>query len=402
MRVRSRRLVGGVLVALALAPGADGRVRAEEPRATGTRATARIALTAGRSTVLDTDFDVRRIAVTNPAIADAVVVQPREVLVDGKAPGTISLILWGAAERRQYDVVVDPPAPALEHQLRQLFPQEGIQVATSADAVVLSGRVSSAEVVLRAGDVARAASPKAGVVNLLQVPGVAMTRQVRLQVRFAEAGPEAMARLRTAFVSGADARPPGAETFGQFLIETAAGARGLMSTLQAHGDLHTLGEPSLIAHDGQEASLTAGGEFPVPVLSPAGPGPIAIAYKEFGLRFHVRPLIAGDVVRLRIRPEISTLDYSRGVQVQGVRVPAVVTRRAETEVELRDGQSLAIAGLAAAGDARDTAAQPALGALPIVGGLFRARAERKEGTELLVIVTPQLIRPPAPIGRAAD
>lgn len=386
---------------MALASGFACPAYADDQGAAGTSATARIALTAGRSTVLDIDFDVRRIAVTNPAIADAVVVQPREVLVDGKAPGTISLILWGASERRQYDVVVGPPAPALEHQLRQVFPQETIQVATSADALVLSGHVSSTDVVLRAGDVARAAAPKASVVNLLQVPGITMARQVQLEVRFAEASPAALERLRAGFVPGAGAVAPGPEGLGQFLIEADGDGLGLLSALQAQGELHTLGQPSLIAHDGQEASLVAGGEFPIPASSSTATGGVALTYKEFGLRFHVRPTIAGNVVRLRVRPEIATLDYSQAIRVQGIAVPAIATRRAETEVELRDGQSLAIAGLAAAAGG-DAAAQPALGNLPIVGGLFRPRVHRKEGAELLVIVTPRLIRTPAPRERAAE
>ena len=142
--------------------------RAQQPPATPSAVSS---LTAGRSTVLTTDFDVTRIAVTNPAIADATVVRPREILIDGKAPGTISLIVWGGDQRVQYDVVVEQPISALEQQIHQLFPGERRQVAVNADAIVLSGRVSSTEVMLRVAEVARAAAPKANVINMLQVPG---------------------------------------------------------------------------------------------------------------------------------------------------------------------------------------------------------------------------------------
>ena len=152
----------------------------------------RVALTAGRSTVLTTDFDVTRIAVTNPAIADATVVQPREILIDGKAPGTISLIVWGATQRLQYDLVVEQPIPALEQQLQQLFPAESIQVAINADAIVLSGRVSGTEVMLRAAEVARASAPKSNVINMMTVPGGGGSQQVMLQVRFAEVNRRAL------------------------------------------------------------------------------------------------------------------------------------------------------------------------------------------------------------------
>ena len=146
----------------------------------------RVALTAGRSTVLTTDFNISRIAVTNPAVADATVVQPREILIDGKAPGTISLIVWGQANRAQYDLVVEPAVTTLQQQLQTLFPGEDIQVGASEDATILSGQVSNTNVMLRAGEIAQASAAKRSVINLLQVPGGSESQQVLLQVRFAE------------------------------------------------------------------------------------------------------------------------------------------------------------------------------------------------------------------------
>ena len=161
-----------------------------------------ITLAAGRSTVLQTDFEISRIAVTNPAIADAVVVQPREILIDGKAPGTVSLIIWGASERRQYDVIVDPGISTLEQRLQSLFPGEEIHVSTNEEAIILSGRASSNSVSLRAAEIAAATSSKMKVVNLLQLPGGSESQQVMLQVRLAEVSRRALLELGVSLFTG--------------------------------------------------------------------------------------------------------------------------------------------------------------------------------------------------------
>src|SRR3954465_2912458 len=146
----------------------------------------KVSLTAGRSTVLATDFNISRIAITNPAIADATVVAPREILIDGKAAGTISLIIWGPDSRSQYDLIVEQPVTPLQQNLQMLFPGEDIQVSTSDDSTILSGQVSSTNIMLRAGEIAAASASKRSVINLLQVPGGTESQQVLLQVRFAE------------------------------------------------------------------------------------------------------------------------------------------------------------------------------------------------------------------------
>jgi pilus assembly protein CpaC len=373
-----------------------------------------VALTAGRSTVLETEFDVTRIAVTNPAIADAVVVRPREILIDGKAPGTISLIIWGGDRRVQYDVIVEQPVSSLEQQLHQLFPGESIQVAVNADALVLSGRVSSTEVMLRAADVARASAPKANVLNMLQVPGAAESQQVMLQVRFAEVNRRALIDLGASLFTGSTGHKNwiGRSTTQQhpapdfdkedglvfsdflnlFLFNTKYNVGALLKVLKQSGYFQSLAEPNLIAYNGQEASFLAGGEFPVPVVQGVTQA-VSILFKEFGVRLNFKPTIAGNLIRLRVRPEVSSLDFNNGILLQGFRIPALTTRRAETDVELRDGQSFAIAGLIDNEAQNDTAAVPVLSQLPIIGHLFKSKAERKERTELLVIVTPRLVRP---------
>ncbi|MEQ1897740.1 MAG: type II and III secretion system protein family protein [Vicinamibacterales bacterium] len=372
----------------------------------------RIVLTAGRSMVLAIPFDVTRLAITNPAIADGVVVRPREILIDGKAPGTISLIVWGADERAQYDVVVEQPVSALEQQLHQLFPGEPILVTANADAVVLSGRVSSTQVMLRVAEVAAAALPKGNVINMLQVPGGSDAQQVMLQVRVAEVNSKALTELGTSFFTGAAGAGDwvGRGTTGQmpsvtfkedklefsdflnlFLFNTDWNVGTLVRALKSTGYFQSLAEPNLIAYNGKEASFLAGGEFPVPFVS--GVGQVSVVFKEFGVRLNFTPTIAGDLIRLKVRPEVSTLDFNNGVTLQGFRIPALSTRRAETEVELRDGQSFAIAGLMDNTAQADRAAIPILSQIPIIGNLFKSKVERKERTELMVLITPRLVRP---------
>jgi len=372
----------------------------------------RIALTAGRSTVLITPFDVTRIAVTNPAIADAVVVEPREVLIDGKSAGTVSLIVWGGDQRRQYDVVVDPGVTALQQTLQQLFPGEDLRVSMNDESIILTGNVSSNAVMLRAGEIAEGTSSKTSVINLLQLPGGSGSQQVMLQVRIAEVNrravqelginffvnrPDAAGRVTTQQFAAPDFNDQnGGTVFSDFLniffFHRTEGLGIAIKALEQKGQFQMLAEPNLIAYNGQEASFLAGGEFPVPVVQGAT-GTVTVLYKEFGVRLNFKPTIAGDVIRLKVRPEVSSLDYNNGVTLEGFRIPALITRRAETDVELRDGQSFAIAGLLNNITQDDGANVPFLSKIPIIGYLFKSKADRKERTELMVLVTPRLVRP---------
>ena len=194
-----RRLaLGSLLVCLIGSPiAAQGDVPAAQ--ANDKSGFERVVLTAGRSTVLNTPFDVTRIAVTNPAVADATVVQPREVLIDGKSAGTVSLIVWGGNDRRQYDVVVDPGVTTLQQTFQKLFPGEDLQVAMNDESIILTGHVSSNAVMLRAGEIAEGMSSKTSVVNLLQLPGGSESQQVMLQVRIAEVNRKAIQELGVNF-----------------------------------------------------------------------------------------------------------------------------------------------------------------------------------------------------------
>lgn len=372
----------------------------------------RVELTAGRSTVVSTQFDVTRIAVTSPDVADATVVQPREILIDGKKPGTVSLIVWGADNRLQYDIVVDQPITNLEQQLHALFPGENVTVGTNEGATILSGRVSSTKVMLRMGEIATASMPKAQIINMLEVPGGSQSEQVMLQVRFAEvnrsllteAGIGLFARRQnfdTRSTTQQFAAPnfddtvPGGLAFSDFLnlffFDKTHGIGGVLKALQSTGAFQSLAEPNLIAYNGQEASFLAGGEFPVPVVQGAT-GTVSIVFKEFGIRLSFRPTIAGDVIRLKVKPEVSSLDFNNGITLSGFRIPALTTRRAETDVELRDGQSFAIAGLLDNISQNNGAAIPIMSRLPIIGPLFKSTSKRAEQTELMVLITPRLVR----------
>ena len=391
----------------------------------------KVPLTAGRSTVLMTDFDITRVAVTDPAVADATVVQPREVLVDGKMPGTVSLIIWGATERRQYDIVVEPGVSTLEQRLQALFPGEDIRVTVTGDAVILSGRVSSNDVSLRAAEIAEATASKAKIVNLLQLPGGTGSQQVLLKVRFAEVSRRALIELGVSLFTsptginntlgrtttgqfaapgftglqaskdsssfGADVKSASGEfTFSDFLniflFSQKYDLGAMLRALRTRGLFQSLAEPNLIAYNGQEASFLAGGEIPVPVVQ-GTTNAVSIQYKEYGIRLNFRPTVAGDTIRLHVRPEVSTLDFPNGIQLSGFRIPALSTRRGETDVELRDGQTFAMAGLLNNLSQDDLQEVPGLAHLPIIGHLFRSKAERAEQTELLVLITPQLVRP---------
>ena len=414
---------GGLLLALLVtsanaaaqtappAPAAPPVPQAQEPAAPA--APGKVSLTAGRSVVVPTNFNITRIAITNAEIADAVVVSPREILVDGKKPGTVSLIVWSATGRTQYDVIVEPAITTLEQHLHTLFPGEAITVKVSDEAIVLSGQVSSTAVMLRAAEIAKAGASKSQIINMLQVPGGTTSQQVMLQVRFAEVNRRSLtelglslfaarqrfsARSTTQQFAGPefDDEKPGGLVFSDFLnlffFDRQEGVGAALRALQQKGAFQSLAEPNLIAYNGQEASFLAGGEFPVPVVQ-GTTNAVTVTFKEFGIRLNFTPTIAGDVIRLKVRPEVSTLDFANGITLSGFRIPSLTTRRAETDVELRDGQSFAIAGLLDNISQDDNAAIPILSKIPIIGALFKSKADRAEQTELMVLITPRLVRP---------
>lgn len=375
----------------------------------------RLVLVGGKSLVVETTFDVERIAITDPDVADVLVVQPRELLINGKKAGTISLFVWGAGRRVEYELVVDPATTTLQQRLQALFPGEDIQVSVTQGALILSGRVSSNTIMLRAAEIAQASATEQKVINMLQLPGGAGSQQVMLQVRFAEVNSRAVRELgaslfstRTGFTArsttgqfaapvpeaAAQAGNQGlvfADLLNLFFFQRDQGIGFVVKALEQNGWFESLAEPNLIAYNGQEASFLAGGEFPV--VTTSNNGAVNVAFKEYGVRLKFKPTIAGDVIRLHVRPEVSALDFANGVTISGFRIPALTTRYAETEVELRDGQSFAIAGLLDNVGQEDNAAIPFLSRIPIIGNIFKSKAKREDRTELMVLITPRLVRP---------
>jgi len=344
-------------------------------------------------------------------------VQPREILIDGKSAGTVSLIIWGATQREQYDLVVEPGVPNLQRQLNILFPAEDIHVSASDEATILSGQVSNNNVVLRAGEIAQASASKAKVINLLQLPGGSESQQVILQVRFAEVNRRALTELGAnlllsrpggvgrsttqqfaapGFQNGQNASDPQDMVFSDFLnlffFSRTQGVGAVIKALKSHGFFQSLAEPNLIAYNNEEASFLAGGEIPVPVVQGAT-GTVTVQYKEFGIRLTFKPTIAGDVIRLKVKPEVSTLDFANGITLSGFRIPALSVRRAETDVELRDGQSFVVAGLLDNLTQENGTEIPVLSKLPIIGNLFKSKSDSTERTELMVLITPRLVQP---------
>ena len=389
------------------------RSRPLAAQATDTSGFERVVLTAGRSTVLNTPFDVTRIAVTNPAVADAVVVQPREVLIDGKSAGTVSLIVWGgdraaSVRRRGRSRRDDAPAdvsaalpgrgPSRRDERREHHPDRQ-RVEQRRHAARGRDRRRDVEQDQRhqPAAAARRLREPAG-----DAPGAHRGGQPQavqeLGVNFFSTRPGCDGPRDHAAVLGARLRrrEAGGLVFGDFLnlffFNRTEGLGVAIKALEQKGLFQSLAEPNLIAYNGQEASFLAGGEFPVPVVQGAT-GTVTIMFKEFGVRLTFKPTIAGDVIRLKVRPEVSSLDFNNGITLEGFRIPALITRRAETDVELRDGQSFAIAGLLNNITQNDGANVPFLSKIPIIGYLFKSNADRKERTELMVLVTPRLVRP---------
>jgi len=413
-----------IIVVLAATPDAQAR-QAFTPSVSGGPSPAirdaasgsEIDLLVGRSTILNVGTTIARVSLTVPEVADAMVTAPTQLLIHGKQPGIISLFVWDKAGAiKTYEVNVRRDLTPLKEHLKTLFPGENIAVLGSGTDIVLSGTVAGQYVVDKAAEVAGGYVEKPeNVVNLLkQQEGVA-SNQVMLRVRFAEVSRSALQELGATFVANGyksdwfgRTQPPGVPapdfqkdgslTFSDFLnifvFNAKEGLGGAVRALQNKGLFQSLAEPNLIATNGKEASFLAGGEYPYPVVqSGGGTNAVTIMFKEFGVRLHFTPtVLGGDLIHLKVRPEVSSLDFANAVTIDGFRVPALSTRRTETEVELRDGQTFAIAGLMNNTLTNTMSKIPGIGDIPILGLLFRSRAHQKNQTELVVMITPTIIR----------
>ncbi|HEX3560612.1 MAG TPA: type II and III secretion system protein family protein [Pyrinomonadaceae bacterium] len=370
----------------------------------------------GQSRVINFDKPIGRFSVSNPDIAEAVLVAPDQVLVNGKAFGQVNFIAWEQKGSRflVFDVYVRTNLSLIDAQIRALFPKDDIRLSQANGSVVISGSVATAKTGEQVEQVVQAAGFK--TVNMLQSPVKDMT-QVQLQVRVAEVS---RSRLRDLGASYAYESRPGVGGFvgsggGPYSVDsvtsgniagTVAGSAlnlfvmggntfNFLRALQTSGAIRELAEPNLIAMDGQQASFLAGGEYPVPVVqSGTGGNAVSIVFKEYGVRLNFKPtIIDEDHIRLELEPEVSTIDFANGVKFDGFLIPALKTRRAKTGVELRDGQSFALAGLLDNSDTRSLSKVPLIGDVPIIGNLFKSKSFQKQETELMFIITAQLVKP---------
>jgi pilus assembly protein CpaC len=361
-----------------------------------------VSLAQGTSAVLVSPVDFSRISMANPDVAEAVVMSPTEILINGRTLGTTTFVVWDTTGvRRIYGVEVTVDAGALERRLETLFPDEDIEVVAQGGTLMLSGSVSSAFVARRALELAEGTG--AVLIDNLQTPAPS---QIRLQVRFAEVSRTALKALGNQVVDvlnphqlnkDGDWRAE-TDSDGQVqlsLINSDAHLRTIIKALSETGDYQSLAEPTLLALDGESASFLAGGEFPFPTVQGAqNSNAVSIEWREFGVRLNFTPTVTNiGNIRLSIAPEVSTLDFAGGLTISGFQLPSILSRRAETRVELSQGQHLAIAGLLDRSIQESIRKLPILGDIPILGNLFKTTDERQQVTELLVIVSPTVVTP---------
>jgi len=373
-----------------------------------------------RAVVVESDVPFTELSIANPGIADISSLSDRTIYVLGKEPGRTTLTLLGADGRliTNVEIHVTPDIAEFKERLTQILPGEPIEVRTANDGIVLSGTVSSIARLDRALELAQRYAPDR-VSNLMSVGG---TQQVMLKVRFAEMQRSVSKSLSTSLALGgsgfggdlglsggtntltpagaianalAGNTPGGNDNNGAVLFGFNAGGIEvgiLLEALESKGVVRTLAEPNLIALSGQEAKFLAGGEFPVPVSQDGGE--ITIQYKPFGVELNFIPtVIDGDIINLQLEAAVSSIDPTNSFTQSGFTVAAFRRRETSTTVELRDGESFAIAGLIS-DDFRDLSGQvPWLGDIPILGALFRSAEYQRQQTELVIIITAHLVTP---------
>ncbi len=381
----------------------------------------------GKSLLINTTDRLKRVSVTDPDVADALVVTATQVLVHGRSPGEVSLLIWDEYERsRSFDLRVDVDVTAAAEEIKRIFPDEQIDVSASRSAIVLSGHVTTEDVTKHAGMVAGAYSKN--VINVLSF-GPVGAQEILLEVKFAEVDRTAVTQLGVNLFSPGTGNTVGTTTTGQFggfqisrgaettggtttgssgqtninlnqalnlfLFRTDINLGAVVQALQQKNLLQILAEPNLIAVNGKEASFLAGGEFPFPIVQPGqGFTAVTIQFREFGVKLKFTPVIMpNNNIHLQVVPEVSQLDFTNALTISGFTVPALSTRRAQTEFEVQDGQSFVIAGLMDNRVTDQYSKVPGLGDIPILGNLFRSKNAQKSATELVVLCTVHRISP---------
>jgi pilus assembly protein CpaC len=416
-------LFGTTLALAAAAPIASARQQQNSVTASFERAqseTVQINVLVGQSRVINFDRPIGRFSVSNPEVAEAVLVAPDQVLVNGKTFGQVNFIAWEqkGSSFIVFDVFVRSNLSLIDSQIKLLFPKDNISLSQANGSVVISGDVHDPKTGEQVDAVVQAAGFK--TVNMLKSP-VMEKAQVQLQVRVAEVSRNKMREIGTSYGYahgtnlsylnsgggpselthtelsnvGSSLETAFTPALNLFLGNGASGLMGMLRALKSTGAIRSLAEPNLIAMDGQQASFLAGGEYPVPVIQNNGDKPtITIMFKEYGVRLNFKPtIIDEDHIRLELEPEVSTIDFANGVKLDGFLIPALKTRRAKTGVELRDGQSFALAGLLDNNETQSFSKVPGIGDIPLLGNLFKSKSFQKQETELMFIITAQMVKP---------
>lgn len=407
------RLRPGILTALTacVAAGMIAFLAPQPVHAQGMRSVsllsgnAHVAIASGATRTLRTNDSFIDLVVGDPAIADVTPLTDRTFVVHGKKSGTTTISAYDGNKQLvgSIEVEVGMNAGRLARELRSRLPNAKIKVSTINGKVELSGSVPDAPAMERAMTIARQFGP--GVINSMTV---SQSQQVMLEVRFIEASRNAGRDLGfnwnvngTSVVAATAGSASTNTPFGTFLGQVLKGGTRvdvIINALEQKGLGRRLAEPNLIAMSGQQASFLAGGEFPFPVASAPGTPP-TIQFKKFGVGLTFTPTVLADgLINLKIEPEVSQIDTTTAVSVGNGFVPSLVVRRASTVVELRDGQSFAIAGLLQSVSSDNVKQLPWIGTVPVIGTLFRSAAFERKETDLAIIITPRLVRP-APAGQ---
>jgi pilus assembly protein CpaC len=391
-----------------------------------------LSVAVGKSALVDFTKPVTRVAIGFGDIAEATAVSPNEVIVNGKAVGNTSLIVWEQGGERQFFNVavhpsraaIDESVTALRRELRVAMPGQDINVASENNLIFLRGTVNDLASSDRAVQIASGAGK---VVNLLYVAVPQARPQILLKVRFASVDRSLTTQLGLNLFSTGATNTLGTVSTGQFLpptvslpsgstggaVATISNALNLfffrpdlnlgatIEALETQGLVETLAEPNIIAEDGKQASFLAGGAYPYPVVQGTTGGvgaTVTIQFKEYGVRLNFIPTITPrGTIQLQVAPEVSALDFTNAITLSGFTVPAITERKVQTEVELNDGQSFAIGGLLDNRETKTFQKIPFIGSIPVLGKLFQSVSKNRTNTELIVIVTPEIVAP-MPVG----
>ncbi|MEO6726289.1 MAG: type II and III secretion system protein family protein [Blastocatellia bacterium] len=429
-----------VLLSLGAVAGAQDKTTIQASFANNAQPV-KIDVLVGQSRVVEFDQDYERLSISDPKIAEVVPINFKQAIVNGLTFGQVNLVAWakrkGEFEPERivvFDIYVQVNLSLIDNQIKLLFPKENIQLSQANNSVVLSGSVTRPELADQAQKIIEAAGLK--VTNLLKGPIIDVA-QVQLQVRVAEVNRQVLREVATAygilnsalplFISAAGPATFGGYTVADEILRNTAGdilgkvrnqtlstsptssanvflgnannsavTQGFIRALYSRGALRDLAEPTLIAMHGQKASFLAGGEFPIPVIQSvnAGQTAITVIFKEFGVKLDFTPTIIDENhIRLELAPEVSSLDFASGVTIQGLIIPGLRVRRAKTTLELRDGQSFALAGLIDNTERVNLSKVPLLGDIPILGELFKSRSFQRNETELLFLATVKIVEP---------